>query len=290
MNRENRKSGIGSSDASIIMEVNPWRTKMDLYMDKIGNGPEIPDNAAMARGREMEPIIRSMLEQSFGCLLVPKNIVHKSHDFVRASLDAVSFDSGIICEIKTASQEDHELARKGSVPKKYWPQLQHQLMCTGSESMHYASYNCKREELLTVLVKRDDEYVDTLFRKEEEFWNNHVIPRIPPSCTQSDLEDKSEDIAWLLTAESFIDARERMLAAESTLDKCRDNLAKLSKNKPCFGGGIRLSPQTAEGRVDYKSAFESILTEQKIKIQEDYLNRFKGKPIQKFRIDVTSDR
>ena len=284
-----RREGIGSSDASILMGVNPWKTKMDLYLDKIGEGVEQPDNAAMARGREMEPIILAMLEELFGCLLMARNVVHKDNDFIRCSLDAISFDGKMMCEIKTASQEDHELARLAIIPTKYIPQLQHQLLCTGADSMYYASYNCKSGELKTVLVKRDEAYIADLLQKETDFWNDHVIPRIPPDQEKPQFEDRSEDFAWNLTACEFIRARENADRYGEILDKCRENLIKISDNRPSTGGGIKLNIHTVQGRIDYKAAFHALLERSAITIPDNFLESFKGNSVQKFRIDVIYD-
>ena len=51
---EERKSGIGGSDASAICRKNKWRNPVDVYLEKIGEGKPIKDNARMELGRDME--------------------------------------------------------------------------------------------------------------------------------------------------------------------------------------------------------------------------------------------
>jgi len=53
-----RKKGIGGSDVGAILGVNPYRSRMDVWLDKTGRGGEVADNYAMARGRAMEPFLR----------------------------------------------------------------------------------------------------------------------------------------------------------------------------------------------------------------------------------------
>ena len=52
-----RRSHLGSSESSIVMGVNPWKTILELYHEKTSD-LEIPENSnfAMRRGVELEPL------------------------------------------------------------------------------------------------------------------------------------------------------------------------------------------------------------------------------------------
>ncbi len=52
-----RKQGIGGSDAGAVCGLNPYRTAMEVYYDKISDEAECFDNEAMRLGRDMEDYV-----------------------------------------------------------------------------------------------------------------------------------------------------------------------------------------------------------------------------------------
>lgn len=52
-----RKKGIGGSDAGAVCGLNPYRTAMQVYQDKISEETEEIDNEAMRQGREFEDYV-----------------------------------------------------------------------------------------------------------------------------------------------------------------------------------------------------------------------------------------
>lgn len=62
---EYRKKGIGGSDAGAICGLNPYRTAMQVYHDKISEETENIDNEAMRQGREFEDYVaRRFMEET----------------------------------------------------------------------------------------------------------------------------------------------------------------------------------------------------------------------------------
>jgi len=52
-----RKTGIGGSDASIIMGINPWSTPMKLYNDKISDTVNTYQTESMYFGHILEEVV-----------------------------------------------------------------------------------------------------------------------------------------------------------------------------------------------------------------------------------------
>lgn len=52
-----RKQGIGGSDAGAVCGLNPYRTAMQVYYDKISDDIEENDNEAMRQGRKSQNTI-----------------------------------------------------------------------------------------------------------------------------------------------------------------------------------------------------------------------------------------
>lgn len=58
-----RKRGIGASEAGVVLGLSPYKSNVELYYDKIGEGLNVkPDNIAMFMGREQEDFIAKMWE------------------------------------------------------------------------------------------------------------------------------------------------------------------------------------------------------------------------------------
>jgi len=162
-----RRSKIGASDAPIIMEESPWTTPMQLYEQKV-YGFEIPDNPYMQRGRELEPIALKSFEDSFGYIMFPMVIMHKSIEYMVASIDGMTLDKKHAVEIKCAGKRDHFMALNGIVPSKYKAQLQHQMEVCQLDSINYYSFD--GEEGVNIIVNRDQDYINILLDREEWFW------------------------------------------------------------------------------------------------------------------------
>ena len=51
---EYRRTGLGGSDAAVVMGLTPYRSKIELWADKTGRMPETEDNEAMRTGRDLQ--------------------------------------------------------------------------------------------------------------------------------------------------------------------------------------------------------------------------------------------
>ncbi|MES2145765.1 MAG: YqaJ viral recombinase family protein, partial [Pseudomonadota bacterium] len=93
-----RKGGIGSSDAPIIMGASPYKTRLQLYKEKIS--PEIKEETSFIQqmGNDIEPRLRSYMEFKHDRTYAPKLVVMAEYPHLRASLDGCSEDGQAIIE------------------------------------------------------------------------------------------------------------------------------------------------------------------------------------------------
>ena len=59
-----RKKGIGGSDAGAVCGLNPYRSAMEVYLDKTTDDTEEFDNEAMRQGREFEDYVAKICPRS----------------------------------------------------------------------------------------------------------------------------------------------------------------------------------------------------------------------------------
>ena len=245
--REMRRGYLGASDAPVIMGVSPWSTPYKLFEDKMGMAEEV-SNYAMGLGNDLEPVARGMFEKEFNLTMEPKVIYHPDKSFMMCSLDGLSDDGATAVEIKYAGKDKHNMAKDGQIPECYYPQLQHQLACTGLDSIWYCSFD--GEEIVNVQVYRDDSYIEKMIAKEEDFWKC-VQTFTPPELTNKDFVEKDSSI-WLDHANRLreIDMLLKSLTSEKEL--IRKDLIEDASGQSSKGFGISLSKTFSNGRVDYK--------------------------------------
>lgn len=245
---ELRRTKIGASDAPIIMGVSPWKTPYQLWAEKLGIGQEQEETSGMMYGKKMEPEIRKAISEELGIDVEPRVIFHPMHAFMMASLDGISL-LGDIYEIKVANKEDHEIARSGNIPDKYFPQCQHQMSCAGVSSMTYVSYNSG--EIISVTVEADSDYINDMIAKEKEFFRC-MTEFDPPELTHRDaVENTSEE--WVILAKEAERVIKEKQFLEKYLDDIKAKLVKMAGTRSTYGGGIALTRTPYAGRIDYKA-------------------------------------
>ena len=162
-----RKDRLGASDSGAIMGCG-FLSIGALFDLKLGLRQPDEENEAMKRGKDMEEEARQAFEKMLDVELYPKCVEHPSLLWMSASLDGITRDGGLICEIKCPGKKDHEVAMKGLVPEKYKAQLQHIMAVTGHEAIYYFSY--RDGQGIIVVHPRDDHYIDVLVKREAYFF------------------------------------------------------------------------------------------------------------------------
>lgn len=178
-----RMGGIGSSDASVIMGVSPYKTVDQLYLEKIGQAEEPESNFAMLRGKELEPIARANVELLEDIDFEPVTMQMKEHKFMRASLDGWNEDRKIVLEIKCLGREKHAMALAGEIPIEYIYQLAHQILVSGCEEIWYYSFTGTEGHLIKKKSIEFKKECADLFQECKKFWG-YVRSKTPPSKPQ----------------------------------------------------------------------------------------------------------
>lgn len=267
-----RKSKIGSSDAPVIAGVSPYKTPYQLWEEKLLDKRQ-QVTPAMQRGIDLEPIARQKYECLTGYLCTPCVVLHPTIDWKIASLDGLDIDEKHLIEIKCANSEDHAIAKQGKVPEKYIPQLQHQLDVCELDEAHYVSFS--GEDLVIVIVKRDQLFINRLNEKEEDFYES-LQTLSPPALTNRDVQER-DDGDWRSMASSWKELIEQQNKIEEEIKRLREQIIKSAGGKSCEGFGLKISPFIKKGTIDYGSIPE---------IQNLDLEIYRKAPIENWRITI----
>jgi putative phage-type endonuclease len=240
---EFRSTRIGASDAPVIMGVSPWKTPYQLWEEKMGFSEPMRMNPAMAMGKKMEPKLLAHVSEMLNVPIVPQVLQHANFDWAIASMDGYNHDERIGVEIKLANLEDHREICDERVPKKYYPQLQHQMFVSGLPFMYYYSYH--REGPMMIRVTRDDEYISQMVEKEMEFMNC-LLAETPPkevamgNDEMDSLMNLSQELCDVWEKKKEIESREEALIE-----------AIKAFQKPFAYKGVKIYEKTVRGRIQY---------------------------------------
>ena len=190
-----RKKGIGSSDASAAVGLNPYKSSLELWLEKTGRDEHLPkldptdDTTPAFFGNLLEPIVASLYTSRTGNRVRKTNAVLQHPDpslpWVLANIDReVLGDPAVsVLECKTTGINGSRLWKDG-VPEYVVLQVQHQLAVTGKQAADVAVL-VFGQELRVHRVDRDEGLIANLMELERRFWT-FVETDTPPPADGSD--------------------------------------------------------------------------------------------------------
>ncbi len=191
-----RKRGIGSSDAAAAIGLNPYQSRLEIWLNKTGRSnllPEVDPNdesSPMYWGTLLEPIVAAHYTKRTGNRVRRINAVlqHPDHPWMLANIDREVVGAGDvqILECKTAGINGARLWRNG-VPEYVQLQVMHQLAVTGKQAADVAVL-LGGQELQVHRIQRDEELIANLIELERQFWDL-VVRDEQPAADGSDSAD-----------------------------------------------------------------------------------------------------
>jgi len=184
---EVRKGGIGSSDAAAAVGLCPYKSQLELWMEKTGRTPteEVPPGMDDPRywGTLLEPYVAVAYSQQTGRKVRKINAVlqHPTFPHMLANIDreVVGSPDVQILECKTAGEWGSKLWQNG-VPEYVQLQVQHQLAVTHRQAADVAVLLCG-QRLEIHRIERDDEAISRLMVLEARFWEYVTTDTAPPA-------------------------------------------------------------------------------------------------------------
>lgn len=239
-----RKTKITATDASVIMGASHWKTRIQLYNEKLSNDAPMAPNSRMQRGTDLEPIARDLFNIKTGFNMKPAVLIK---DWAMASLDGLDENIFGVLEVKCPGAIDHERAVNGSVPDHYYPQLQHQMYVAGVPMVHYFSFDGM--DGVIVKVKRDDNYIEKMIEEEKKFYEC-LMNKTPPEPLESDYVERN-DFEWEQCASRWKSVTNSIKELEKEQEELRKQLILLSGDSNTKGAGLSLCQVQRVGNVDY---------------------------------------
>lgn len=178
---ETRNAGIGGSDASVIMGLNPYKSPYQLWLEKTGQAeaPDLSGNQYIYWGHKNEGNIADWFMEDTGKKVRRLGTLRsRAHPFMLANVDRAVMGEEAGLEIKTAGVNQAKKWKGDEIPDSYYCQCLHYLMVTGADRW-YIAVLIGGNEAIRKTVERNDEDIKALIEAERDFWD-HVVTRTPP--------------------------------------------------------------------------------------------------------------
>jgi putative phage-type endonuclease len=184
-----RKNYLGGTDLSSIAGLNPYRTALDVYLDKTSDDIACETSPAMRWGTLLEDTIAKEYAEVTGQTIEiePNTIYHPSMKFLGANIDRWVGDKEYVLECKTAGfTRGKEWGDSGTdqIPEPYLIQVAYYAAICDVSKVDIAVL-IGGQDFRIYTYERNRELEDKLIKIACNFWSNHIEKRIPPKCVNT---------------------------------------------------------------------------------------------------------
>lgn len=174
---ELRQTKITATDTATIMGLNPFKTRQELWLQKLGLKDPEPLNDKMLEGQILEEKARIYINEYLETDFKPVVLLSNSHAFMMASLDGMD-SKGKILEIKCGAKSYKQIL-EGYIPEYYIAQMQKQMYVADASYCRYLCYrsNTQWKELY---IDRDEDFIKCMIQQECIF-NDCVVNFVDPN-------------------------------------------------------------------------------------------------------------
>lgn len=155
-----RDNILTASDCATVLGLNPYKSRKQLFKEKIKNSKPFLGNFMTEHGNKYEPIAIAKYESIYNDKIYETGLyIHNDYPWLGASPDGVT-SSGKLVEVKCPYKRKIE----HNVPTHYYPQIQVQLEVLDVDECIFIQYKpaCDTEdEIFDVLnVQRDPDWMN----------------------------------------------------------------------------------------------------------------------------------
>lgn len=188
-----RQLGVGGSDVASICGINKFSSALACYYNKIEKVPELEaENLPAEIGLFLEPFCKMKFEKWFlenkgldiSVLSMPYILQHPTNIIALANLDGYfihpTTSEEILVEYKTTSERNYANWVDENLPDYYYLQTQWYLYVTNCKKI-YLAFLIGYNKFDVTLIERNDEVIEQLIVKVNEFWKNFVEKKVAPA-------------------------------------------------------------------------------------------------------------
>lgn len=191
-----RNTGIGGSDAGVVLGLNKWKSPITLWAEKTGRAApdDMAGNMAVEAGTRLEPVVADWFSDETGRKVKRRGTLRSmAHPFMLANVDRWVIGENAGLEIKTTNAFSAAAWDGDEVPDSYYAQCLHYMAVTGAEKWYIAVLIGGQDFRWKVIPRIEDD-IRALEKEEADFWKHVQDGTMPPEI------DGSESTARTLSA------------------------------------------------------------------------------------------
>lgn len=180
---EARKKGIGGSEISAILGINPNKSAFEIWQNKLGmvEDDDLSDVMRIRCGVKLEPVVAEFFEEETGKKVRKCGLLqNKTYPWLLASVDrlVVGEEAGLECKTTAGWLADNWEDDK--LPDSYYLQCQWYMACTGFKKWYIACL-IGGNNFVWKEVDRNDADIAVMLEAAKKFWEENVTAKALPT-------------------------------------------------------------------------------------------------------------
>lgn len=270
-----RKQGIGGSDAGAVCGLNPYKTAIQVYQDKVSSETEDFDNEAMRQGRDFEDYVARRFTEVTGKKVRRANAMfyHEEYSFMLADVDRMVVGEKAGLECKTASPFLADKWKDGQIPMHYYIQCLHYMTVCDADAW-YLAVLIFGKDFKYYRIERDETMVTDLIQMERDFWENHVLAGKFPAPDGSKIADsailefyRESEEGKSVSLTGFEDRLRQRQRLTEQVEELEQEKRQIEQEIKLHMGEAEMA-ENEEFRVLWKSVHSSHLDEKRLKAEQ----------------------
>lgn len=252
MNRDewlkSRRKGIGGSDSATILGVNPFQSRYELWLDKLGElEDDNEDNEAIYFGNVLEDIVAKEFTRRTSKKVERNNFImaHRDYDFLRANIDRRIVGENALLECKTTGAFNKKAWEAGNIPPHYIIQVQH-YMAVFDYSYAYIAVLIGGQQFKYKRVERSQPIIDEIIKQGREFYKENILDGNPPPITGSKGIEKHLNMKYDESDGAHIDLKSSYQQKLEMYDEIKDKLKVLQDSERAIKNELKDVMKEAE--------------------------------------------
>ena len=250
-----RSTGIGASEAAVVLGISPWQSPLSLYFQKRGEIPDQFENKQMSMGKKLEALVIEMYAEQTGRAVYPNKCIYRipKKPHILATPDAFTDENGGV-EAKTAvyagvKKWDDE------VPIHYQAQAQHQMLVLGWNWVDFPVLK-SGVDFEIYRVERDEKVIRDIEAAVDRFWTQ-VQEGIAPEADGHEATSKALAAFYGSSdPDSVLECDPAVLEIVESLERVKAKQKDLEESRAFFENRLKaLLGKHEIALVDGKKAF-----------------------------------
>lgn len=190
-----RRTGIGASEVGSVLGVNPWKSPVDVWLEKMGRMEPFAGNNATYWGQRLEDIVAQEYAIRTGRKVRRLNYTLRRGVLI-GDLDRLVHEDGTLPAVKDQVRTDRAMEAKTARDRSLWADgiplyyeaqgLVYMRLADSLQVVDFATLFLSEREFDVLSLLRDQDAIDEISARCDEWWQKHIVEGQAPDPTSED--------------------------------------------------------------------------------------------------------